>query len=190
MFKRRIPQTTFQRLRQFFWPREGWWRATKYLWQRTIRLSGTPHSIALGLAIGAFASANPVLGTHILWCGLSMYFVGGNFIAAVLGTWVGNPGSFPFIWLATFGTGNFLLGRNDEGRELPELSFSLIVEAPMGALLPVIGPMMIGWLPVGLILGIAVYYPSLWSIEAYQRQRIDRLERKRSAAAKKGANKN
>jgi uncharacterized protein (DUF2062 family) len=50
--------------------------------------------------------------------------------------------------------------------------------------------MMIGWLPVGLILGIAVYYPSLWSIEAYQRQRIDRLERKRSAAAKKGANKN
>ncbi|MDB2406037.1 DUF2062 domain-containing protein, partial [Alphaproteobacteria bacterium] len=77
-----------------------------------------------------------------------------------------------------------------EGRELPELSFSLIVEAPMGALLPVIGPMMIGWLPVGLILGIAVYYPSLWSIEAYQRQRIDRLERKRSAAAKKGANKN
>lgn len=190
MFKRRIPQTTFQRLRQFFWPREGWWRATKYLWQRTIRLSGTPHSIALGLAIGAFASANPILGTHILWCALIIYFIGGNFIAAVLGTWVGNPASFPFIWLATFGTGNFLLGRNDEGRELPELSFSLIVEAPMGALLPVIGPMMIGWLPVGLILGIAVYYPSLWSIEAYQRQRSDRLERKRSAAAKKGANKN
>jgi uncharacterized protein (DUF2062 family) len=54
-------------------------------------------------------------------------------------------------------------------------------------LLPVIGPMMIGWVPVGLVLAIAVYYPSLWSIEAYQKQRHDHMERKRSAAAKKGA---
>jgi uncharacterized protein (DUF2062 family) len=47
--------------------------------------------------------------------------------------------------------------------------------------------MMIGWVPVGLVLAIAVYYPSLWSIEAYQKQRHDHMERKRSAAAKKGA---
>ena len=189
MFKRRIPQTTFQRIRQFFWPREGWARATKYLWQRTIRLSGTPHSIALGLAVGAFASANPILGTHILWCALIIYFIGGNFIAAVLGTWVGNPASFPFIWLATFGTGNFLLGRNDEGRDLPELSFSLLIEAPISALLPVIGPMMIGWVPVGLVMAVLVYYPSLWSIETYQKKRGERLKRKRGAASQNNANK-
>lgn len=189
MFKRRNPQTTSQRIRQFLWPREGWLRATKYLWQRTIRLSGTPHSIALGLAIGAFASANPILGTHILWCALIIYFVGGNFIAAVLGTWVGNPASFPVIWLATFGTGNFLLGRNDGGRELPELSFSLIVDAPMSVLLPVIGPMMLGWVPVGLVLALAVYYPSYWSIEAYQRKRRVRLDKKRALELQKGASK-
>ena len=47
----------------------------------------------------------------LLWCAIIIYFIGGNFIAAVLGTWVGNPASFPFIWLATFNTGNFLLGR-------------------------------------------------------------------------------
>ena len=132
MFKRRNPQTFFERLRQFLWPREGWGRATKYLWQRTVRLSGTPHSIALGLAIGAFASANPILGTHIIWCAIIIYFVGGNFIAAVLGTWVGNPASFPFIWLATFNTGNFLLGRNADDRELPQLSVELLIDAPLG----------------------------------------------------------
>ena len=187
MFKRRNPQTFFERLRQFLWPREGWGRATKYLWQRTVRLSGTPHSIALGLAIGAFASANPILGTHIIWCAIIIYFVGGNFIAAVLGTWVGNPASFPFIWLATFNTGNFLLGRTADNRELPQLSVELLLDAPMGTLLPVIGPMMIGWLPIGLIMGLIVYYPSLWSIEAYQKQRQERIERKRSAAEENDA---
>ena len=164
-------------------------RATRYMWQRTVRLNGTPHNIALGLAIGAFVSANPILGTHILWAALIIYFIGGNFIAAVLGTWVGNPLSFPFIWLATFGIGNLVLGRGDDGRELPALSFSLFMDAPLGSLLPVVGPMMIGWLPVGLVLGVAVYYPSYWSIETYQKRRQLRLQRKREAAARNDANK-
>ena len=38
MFRRRKPLNTSQRLRQFLWPREGWVRATLYLWQRTIGL--------------------------------------------------------------------------------------------------------------------------------------------------------
>lgn len=187
MFKRRNPQSFSERLRQFLWPREGWVRATRYMWQRTVRLSGTPHDIALGLAIGAFVSANPILGTHILWGALIIYFIGGNFIASILGTWVGNPISFPFIWLATYNTGNFLLGARGDAGNLPELSFSLFMDAPLGALIPVIGPMMLGWAPVGLVLGIAVYYPSYWSIETYQKRRAIRLAKKREAAAEKGA---
>jgi uncharacterized protein (DUF2062 family) len=174
------------RLRQFVWPREGWWRATRYMWQRTVRLSGTPHNIALGLAIGGFVSANPILGTHIIWAAIIIYFIGGNFLAAVLGTWVGNPLSFPFIWLATYQTGSFLVGRDGQ-RELPELSFSLFLEAPFAALLPVVGPMMLGWIPVGLVLGLTVYYPSYWGIQTYQIRRVKRLARKREAVAKKGA---
>ena len=105
----------------------------------------------------------------------------------MLGTWVGNPASFPFIWLTTFNTGNFLLGRTADDRELPQLSVELLIDAPLGVLLPVIGPMMIGWLPIGLIMGLIVYYPSLWSIEAYQKQRQERIERKRSAAEENDA---
>lgn len=173
MFKRRIPLSTLERLRQFLWPREGWKRALKYLWQRTVRLNGSPHSIALGLAIGAFVSANPILGTHILWAAFIIYFIGGNFIAAALGTWVGNPLSFPFIWLATYNIGHFLLGTSG-GTQVPQLSFSTLAKAPFEVLVP----MFIGWLPVGLVLGVTVYYPSLWAVEAYQKQRAVRLARK------------
>jgi uncharacterized protein (DUF2062 family) len=183
MFRRRKPLNTSQRLRQFLWPREGWVRATKYLWQRTIRLNGSAHSIALGLAIGAFVSANPLLGTHILWGALIIYFIGGNFIAAVAGTWVGNPISFPFIWLATYNTGHFLLGTSSVSGEVPKLAFSTLTEAPFETILP----MMVGWVPVGLVLGVATYYPSLWTVQAYQKQRAVRMARKAKADAEKSA---
>lgn len=183
MFRRRKPLNTSQRLRQFLWPREGWVRATKYLWQRTICLNGSAHSIALGLAIGAFVSANPLLGTHILWGALIIYFIGGNFIAAVAGTWVGNPISFPFIWLATYNTGHFLLGTSSVSGEVPKLAFSTLTEAPFETILP----MMVGWVPVGLVLGVATYYPSLWTVQAYQKQRAVRMARKAKADAEKSA---
>ena len=76
-------------------------------------------------------------------------------------------------------TGNFLLGRTADDGKLPQLSVELLIDAPLGVLLPVIGPMMIGWLPM-MIMGLIVYYPSLWSIEAYQKQRQERIERKRN----------
>ena len=68
-----------------------------------------------------------------------------------------------------------------------QLSVELLIDAPMGTLLPVISPMMIGWLPIGLIMGLIVYYPSLWSIAAYQKQRNERIERKRGAAEENNA---
>ncbi len=185
MFKRRTPRTFFQQLRQLLWPREGWLRAGRYLWQRTIRLSGSPHDIALGLAIGAFVSANPIIGTHILWAAAIVYFIGGNFIAAMLGTWVGNPLTFPLIWPTVFNLGNWILGSYGDSAVVEGLSFSLLVNAPLDSLVPIIGPMFVGWIPVGFVLGILVYYPSYWRIEAYQKQRRERLKRKRAAARKK-----
>ncbi|MDC0147673.1 DUF2062 domain-containing protein [Alphaproteobacteria bacterium] len=179
MFKRRNPLTVIQRLRQFFWPREGWKRATVYLWRRTVRLQGSPHNIALGLAVGGFISANPLLGTHIIWAGIIVYFLGGNFLAAVAGTWVGNPITFPFIWLSTYSTGSWLMGARGSISEMPEISFGQIIQTPLELLQPVILPMLIGSVPVGLLLGVATYYPSLLGVRVYQKRRAIRLEKKR-----------
>jgi uncharacterized protein len=189
MFKRRNPLTALQRLRQFLWPREGWKRATLYLWRRTVRLQGSPHNIALGLAVGGFISANPLLGTHILWAGLIVYFIGGNFLAAVAGTWVGNPFTFPFIWIATYSSGSLIMGGNGRLSELPTLSFGLIIDKPLELFQPVILPMLVGSLPVGLALGVATYYPSLWAIKIYQKRRGFRIEKKRRDLAQRNANK-
>ena len=125
MFKRRKPQSTLEKWQQFIWPREGWTRALKYTWQRTIRLNGSAHSIALGLAAGAFVSASPFMGMHLLIAALIAWVFGGNIIASAVGTWAGNPISFPFIWLTTFNIGHLILGTEDKAGDLPELSLGL-----------------------------------------------------------------
>ena len=177
MFKRRNPQTTLEKWQQFIWPREGWTRALKYTWQRTIRLNGSAHSIALGLAAGAFVSASPFIGMHLLIAALIAWVFGGNIIASAVGTWAGNPLSFPFIWLTTFNIGHLMLGSEDKAGDLPELSFGLFIDAPMSALLPVILPMAVGGLVVGTVMAVATYYPSLWAVRFYQKRRRDKLQR-------------
>ena len=49
-----------------------------------------------------------------------------------------------------------------------DLKFLTLTEAPFETILP----MMIGWVPVGLVLGFATYYPSLWTVQAYQRLNV------------------
>ncbi|HAL85133.1 MAG: hypothetical protein CML80_06390 [Rhodobiaceae bacterium] len=177
MFKRRKPQSTLEKWQQFIWPREGWTRALKYTWQRTIRLNGSAHSIALGLAAGAFVSASPFMGMHLLIAALIAWLLGGNIIASAVGTWAGNPISFPFIWLATFNIGHLILGTEDKAGDLPELSLGLFIDAPIEALLPVILPMAIGGVVVGIVMAVATYYPSLWGVRFYQKRRRDKLDR-------------
>ena len=177
MFKRRKPESTLEKWQQFIWPREGWTRALKYIWQRTIRLNGSAHSIALGLAAGAFVSASPFIGMHLLIAALIAWVFGGNIIASAVGTWAGNPISFPFIWLATFNIGHLMLGTEDKAGDLPELSFGLFIDAPISALFPVILPMAVGGLVVGTVMSVATYYPSLWAVRFYQKRRRDKLQR-------------
>lgn len=177
MFKRRKPQSTLEKWQQFIWPREGWMRALKYIWQRTVRLNGSAHSIALGLAAGAFVSASPFIGMHLLIAALIAWVFGGNIIASAVGTWAGNPISFPFIWLTTFNIGHLFLGTEDKAGDLPELSLGLFFDAPISALLPVILPMAVGGLVVGTVMAVVTYYPSLWAVRFYQKRRRDKLER-------------
>jgi uncharacterized protein (DUF2062 family) len=88
----------------------GWRRLGLYLLKRLTRLSGTPQGIACGFACGAAISFTPFIGLHIALSMLLAWLLRGNLIAAAVGTVVGNPWTFPFIWLATYKVGQMLLG--------------------------------------------------------------------------------
>ena len=129
MFKRRQPRTIPQNLREIFWPSMGWLRAGKYVKHRVLRLSDSEQKIAAGLAIGTSISFTPIVGTHFIQAGIIAYISRTNILAACIGTFAGNPWTFPFMWWSAIFTGTYifsLLGWNDYIIPLDQLDLKML----------------------------------------------------------------
>ena len=84
LFRRRSKPSLVERLKESFWPRAGWPRALRYFGKRILRLSGSPHTIAIGFAAGVFVAWSPLFGFHYLLAVACAFIVRGNVLAAVL----------------------------------------------------------------------------------------------------------
>ncbi|WP_040672214.1 DUF2062 domain-containing protein [Nitratireductor indicus] len=184
LFRRRKPADLWERARTMVWPRRSFWRSAKYFTKRALRLTATPHAIAAGIAAGAFASFTPFLGFHFVIAAALAWCIGGNLVASAIGTAVGNPLTFPFIWGATLETGKLILtGAHAPpaatvhlGRLLRHLEFSQLWD-------PFIKPMTVGCVPLGLFFGLVFYFLTRWATLAFREQRRKRLaERARRRA--------
>lgn len=171
------------------WPRRSWARSAKYVTKRILRLTGSPHAIAAGVGAGVFASFTPFLGLHFLIAFLVAYIVAGNFLAAAMGTFFGNPVSFPLIWTSTYKIGNFILaGELQEpagngmdslaNTGIMDLGLSGLWEKVIGLWDPLIKPMSIGAVPLGVTFGIMAYIVTRWAAVVFRRARLKRLARK------------
>lgn len=181
MFRRRVKLHPLERLREAFWPRSGWKRVFQYGWRRVWRLGGTPHAVALGVAAGAFASFTPFIGFHFAIGFAVAWIFRGNLIAAAFGTFVGNPLTFPFIWIATYDVGYWVL----QGAEAPgdaSVNMEMASGAAFSSLAPVLVPMLVGGIPLGLVVSGVVYYLTRSAVETYQSARRERLAAKASAS--------
>ena len=73
-------------------------RIISYYKLRLARLPASSYAISSGFACGSMVSFTPLLGLHFVLAIIFAYMIRGNFIAALIGTVVGNPITFPFIW--------------------------------------------------------------------------------------------
>ena len=178
LFRRRSPLGIVERVRLVLWPASGWKRSISYIGKRVLRLSGSPHAIAAGFAAGVFASFTPFLFFHFLISFFVAFLIGGNILAAALGTAVGNPLTFPAIYLSSYKVGNFILRLEPSDRLPHEMSVSL-ANQPWEAIVPLLRPLVIGGLPLGLGFGITAYVIVLVMVKKYQRARRLRLEARR-----------
>jgi len=191
LFRRRIPADWREKLRISLWPRRSWLRSAKYVAKRVLRLTGSPHAISAGVAAGVFASFTPFMGFHFLTAFLVAYIIAGNLLAAALGTFFGNPISFPFIWASTYTTGNFLLNRSTEYKDAHqgdtlssleigdfwEHGFSSIFDQLASIWNPVIKPMAVGAIPVGVSVSIAIYIVTRWFAVKFKNRRQRKIEK-------------
>lgn len=154
MFKRRKPLTLLQQLRQIYWPSMGWPRMCRYILHRTIRISDTTHKIAMGLAIGGAISFSPLIFTHIIQGLILAIFLRGNFIAVAIGTIIGNPWTFPFIWWASMNFGSTLFGLAGlpSSTALPDdMSISILWDLIKNEPFRIFAPWMVGGYLITLI---------------------------------------
>jgi uncharacterized protein (DUF2062 family) len=167
---------------RLLWPRIGWRRSGRYIWHRAARLPDTPYRIAAGLACGAAISTTPLIGLHFLVSALLAWLVNGNIIASAVGTVVGNPWTFPFIWLWVYTLGCWILGLPMEEAMTDRLSLHTIMEHP----LRVFVPMFLGSLPTAVVVWLVVFLPARQAIATTQllrRRRLRRIRRRKVETA-------
>lgn len=197
MFRRRNPLPTLRWLQGLLWPRTGWRRFFVYYLRRLTRLSGTPHNIAAGVASGAAISFTPFVGLHVVLGALLALIVRGNLLAMMAGTLIGNPWTFPFIWVASYEVGQYLLGGHAGGVQPAPWSFADVAgyvaavarQASTDGPWPMVKhlatdlrvvawPMLVGGIPLGIITGLLIYFPLARAIGFYQLARQRRREKR------------
>jgi len=113
LFKRRERRSIFRFFYEVIFSFKGISRAIEYISIRLKRIPDTPHKISLGMSCGIFASFTPLFGLHFLIAGLLSYLLRANVLASLIGTFVGNPITFPIITVFNLKLGEWILGSSE-----------------------------------------------------------------------------
>lgn len=194
MFKRRKPRSYGQMASDMFYPRGGWRRAGTYVLHRLRRLPDHPHRISRGIAAGIFVSFTPTFGLHFALAASFAWLIGGNILAALLATFVGNPITFPFIAVLSVGLGREILGLG--GQMSPQFIFGEFARASAELwhnLRSIFGPEQARWdnlvdfiqhiywpycvggTIIGLLVSTAAHYMTVPVIRAYHKRREKKM---------------
>ena len=157
----------------------------QYLGHRVARFPDSSSSIAAGLACGAAVSFTPLIGLHLALSMGIAWAIRANVVAAAIGTLIGNPWTFPLIWLATYKTGMVLLGGESSVDITQFLKDFNIFENPYQSLKPVLAPLLLGSIPYMTLVWIAVYFPVRKLMETRKQKRKTRKEKPERVKGKK-----
>lgn len=170
LFKRKKPLSPVMRLRNALWPARGFRRSYRYLMLRLWRIDASSHSIALGCAAGVFAIFTPFLGFQMMLAALLALTLRGSVFASAVGTFAGNPLTYPAIWISTFTVGNLFTGSSANaeigqlsngatalGRSIRAANPDGVASAVQG-LWPILKPMALGSLPLGGVTAMLIYF--------------------------------
>lgn len=196
MFKRK-PRSYSQMATELVYPRGGWKRAAQYVSHRIRRLPDQPHRIGRGFGAGVFISFTPFFGLHFMGSAAIAWLIRGNILAALLGTFIGNPLTTPLIAVTSVGLGRWMLGVQGTtrpsailheftaaGSQLWQNILAVFTTTPtrwdaMAAFYDnIFLPYLVGGLIPGLIAGVLAHYMTVPVIRAYHKRRAQKMEKR------------
>lgn len=138
------------------WRGIGFIRQCKLMLMRFVRLRGLPEDIAKGMALGIFIGMTPTMGLQMPIALVFAWMLKENSLAAVLGVWITNPVTAPFIYGLEYEIGRRLLGM--EFVAVPsELTFDTVSKVGWDFLVP----LWLGGILAGILLAPAAYWVTL-----------------------------
>lgn len=177
LFRRRNPVTISERLRALLWPRKGFRRGPRYIALRILRLSSTPHSIAVGVAVGVASSFTPFFGLHIVIAVALAFVFSGNLVAAAITTALANPVTIPMILTASYELGIAILGVESAHAASSADVMRMVEHLDLSALWgPVFKPMLIGSLPLAAAGALISYLAAYHAARIFQKRRRARTK--------------
>ena len=124
-------------------------RTSLFYFLKLIRVKDSQDKLAVGFACGSMVSFTPFIGFHFLLAVIFAYIFRGNIVASLIGTFVGNPFTFPFIWILIYKVGN-LFFKNDQTLSI-ELTFQSLFDQGYDILIPMLTGSLIVSIPVWII---------------------------------------
>lgn len=160
------------------------------LYERFIKLKGSPREIALGFALGLFVGMSPFFGVHIAIGVVLAALTGWSKIAAAIGANITNVATAPLIYPVTYWIGAKLTGFTRHVQWPDELTFNsfmlLLKNSPL-----IVLDLCVGGAILGLPIAVAGYYLAFNAITLYRerlRERVHIPLRRKNRRPKAAAN--
>ncbi|WP_208541094.1 MULTISPECIES: DUF2062 domain-containing protein [Bartonella] len=169
-----------ERIRLWFWSR----RSFCYMRKRILRISETPHKVALGLAIGIFSACSPFFGLHIILALFFSWILRGNFTAAIIGTVFSNPLTFLPIVMIDYKIGYLFLSLFGNVGKISlsqirtifsNLTFSKVWVIFENTWDSIMLPMILGGVLLGFVFGGLSYIGVYKAIGRFQQKRYQKM---------------
>ena len=141
-------------------------RASLFYFLKLLRVKDSQDKLAVGFACGSMVSFSPFIGFHFLLAIIFAYILRGNIVASLIGTFIGNPFTFPFIWVFIYKVGNIFF-KNDQNFSL-ELTFESLFNQGYDILVP----MLIGSLIVSVPIWFISYYTVKFFMASFKKRNL------------------
>ena len=142
-----------------------WWSSPRALLRGILMLEDTPHSIALGTAIGMFIGLTPTVGIQMIlvmcvaWLTRNMFHF--NRVAALITVYISNPVTVVPIYYFLYWTGHLLIGGDVKREQFAQLleydGFDGWWQAITGLFVDIGSPLILGTCIVAPIGGLITY---------------------------------
>lgn len=144
------------------------------IYERFIKLKGSPRQIALGFALGLFVGMSPFFGFHIAIGIVLASLLGWSKIAAAIGVNITNVATAPFIYPITYWVGAKVTGFTRNVQWPTEPTFSsfmlLLKKSPL-----IILDLCVGGILLGIPIAIIGYHLAFNAITLYRERLRERM---------------